>query len=621
MDRGRSPLHGGIEPASSPRLDYRAGACLALVGFAVFCSFVAAPRSNAGGDPDRTPDLPYATRGPRQIAFTPDARQALVTEADEGTLAVIDAASHQVIRRMATGGEMPTGVAAGAGFAVVANTFSGTLALLDLQTGRALRKQPLVGEPWAVALSRDGRSAFVSVSQLDQVAVLALPSLRVRARIRVGRRPRAMALSPDGKELVVANFQEGSISLVDTASGRETRRLPLPGVNLRGVCLSPDGRRALVTGQIPAPDRRTLDALRVWSNALFVVDLRDSTRSVTTIPLDRSAAAPDPDGIAALDPDHVVISIAGADRVLRAALPQPASGSSADSAGASLLAPASGTGDGSETASSTGARPRGITLSPDGGSLWVANELGGSVSVFDSRSLRPIREIPLGVPRRRELRLEGRYLFGSARLTRGGRFTCSSCHPEGGSDGRVWEFVHVPDGLIRRNSRALRGGITLTAPFRWSGFERDIEQFTQDEITGLMHGPKQGHEVLHALWNMLDQFPMPPNPFRAPGGTLAPTARAGKALFFGSAGCAACHSGEMAGGTGKKAWVGTTDTRLTLDVPHLVGAYDSPPYLHDGRAATLEAIFTSHNAAHRHGNAHLLSKRERAEVLEYVREL
>lgn len=188
-------------------------------------------------------------------------------------------------------------------------------------------------------------------------------------------------------------------------------------------------------------------------------------------------------------------------------------------------------------------------------------------------------------------------------------------------DGETWEFIHVPDGIPRRNTRSLRGGITQTAPFRWSGHTADIEEFFQEEIAGLLHGPRQPHEPLHALWNLLDQFPLPPNPYRAADGSFTAAARRGRLLFDGKAGCGGCHAGEFRGGTGAKAWVGTTPEGQPLDVPHLVGAYDSPPYLHDGRAATLEEVFTRNDAAHRHGKVHRLSPQELRDLLQYVREL
>jgi YVTN family beta-propeller protein len=268
-----------------------------------------------------------------------------------------------------------------------------------------------------------------------------------------------------------------------------------------------------------------------------------------------------------------------------------------------------------------GAGPRGLALSPDGKRLWVANWLGNSVTLLDAPSLKVLRTIDLGRASRVDPALYGRFLFHSAHLGRAGRFSCASCHPDGMADGLTWEFSHVGDGLARRNTRDLRAGVPATAPFRWSGHDARLDGFLQDEVTGLLQGPRRPAADLAALGAAIAGFRLPPNPHRRPDGALSAAARRGEALFTGKAGCEACHAGPRRGGTGQKGWVGTTPPGLALDVPHLVGVYDSAPYLHDGRAKTLEAVFTEHDGGRHHGSAHRLTEAERADLLQYVREL
>ncbi len=555
------------------------------------------------------PALPPATRGPVRVVFSPDGTTALVAEADAATVAVVDRPSGAVRRRIPTGGERPTGLAwAGDGLAVVTNSFSGTVALLDTRTGQRRALLALRGEPWDVVVPEGGSRAFVSLAQLGEVAVLELPGLKVVRRIPVGQRPRPLALVPGQPLLLAANFQGGDVSLVDTAALTEQRRIHLPGVNLRGVAVSADGQSAYVTGQIPANSRPTHEPLDLWTNTIFRLDLRPGkvpNSSEGWIDFTGSAS-PDPDGIAILGQERVAVSLSGSDQALLVRTPGPH---------LRTYDPVI------EQRVAVGARPRGLAVTPDEREVWVANELSSTLSVLDAATLRPLRQVELGIPPKRDLRLEGRYLFGNAALTKGHQFTCNSCHPEGNTDGLDWEFVHVPDGLPRRNTRNLRGGVTFTAPFRWTGHDREIEEFFQEEIVGLLQGPRQEHPALHALWNMLDQFPMPPNPFREADGSHTAAGKRGQVLFEGKAGCASCHSGEMRGGTGEKAWVGSTPESLPLDVPHLAGAYDSYPYLHDGRARTLEEVFSGFNTRRKHGNAHQLSPGELADLLRYVREL
>jgi len=562
------------------------------------------------------PVLPSATRGPVAVVFDPAGKLAFVAESDEGAVAVVDVPTGNVLRRLLTGGKQPAALAYHPrGTLVVANTFSGSVAVFDVRSGKRTGLLPLRGEPSGVAITADGKRAFVSVPQLDEVAVVDLLELKIARRIPVGKRPRPVALTSDGRALLVANARGGDVSFVDTVSLAETRRVPLTGVNLRGLSISADGRRAYISGQIAANSRATREPLDIWTNTLFTIDLEHPVPSSDSLRADvgaegwldfSQAPSPDPDGVAALGNDLAAVTLGGSDQVLLVR----ATGPFLRTYDPQIVKRVS-----------VGARPRGLALTPDRKQLWVANELESSLSVLEVPSMRVLRKIELGIPSRRDLRLEGRYLFGNARLTKGRQFTCTSCHPNGNTDGLTWEFVHVPDGLRFRNTRNLRGGITLTAPFRWSGHDQDIEEFFQEEVTGLLQGPRQNHNALHALWNLVDQFPMPPNPYRDEGDQLTAAAKRGKRLFEGKAGCVQCHSGEMSGGTGIKASVGTTIEGQQLDVPHLLGVYDSAPYLHDGRAKTLEEIFEKYNPEQQHGQAHKLSKEELADVLRYVREL
>src|SRR5437868_7051648 len=79
------------------------------------------------------------TRGPCNVAFTPDGQRALVTEFDEGALAIVDRKTGAVLHHVATGGQEPTGVAVtpNGATAVVTNSFSGSVAFVDLQTLKA----------------------------------------------------------------------------------------------------------------------------------------------------------------------------------------------------------------------------------------------------------------------------------------------------------------------------------------------------------------------------------------------------------------------------------------------------------------------------------------------------
>jgi YVTN family beta-propeller protein len=543
-------------------------------------------------------------RGPFEIAFTPDGARALVTEFDEGALAVIETATGQVLHRIPTGGEEPTGVAVtpDGKTAVVTNSFSGSAAVVDLE-GRKARSIPLPGAPYDVVVSPDGAFAYVSVSQLDHVAVIDLARREVVARMPTGRRPRALAITPDGRTLVSANFTQGSVTFLNTETRTPIGQGPTPAVNLRGVAVYPNGRRVYTVGQRAQNERATETAIGIWSNQAFHVVPNGGRNAAENIWLDFI-------GKDVSDPDSVVF-----DPQITRAFVTCSGGHSVN------VLPLRG-GD-PQAVRGVGAMPKGLQFTPDGKELWVANHLGNDLAVIDPGSLQVTRRIPLGPPSRKDPHLLGRFLFNTATIVKGEQFSCNSCHPDANTDGISWKFVHVPDPLgkeIDRNVRSLRGGIEDTAPFRWSGHDADLESFVQEEVTGLLEAPKLDETRLRALVSFLKAQRLPPNPHRNPDQSHTEAGLRGKALFAGKADCASCHTGPKAGGQ-RKAWVGTTPQGVDLDVPHLVGVYDTYPYLHHGKAQTLEEIFTTQDPQEVHGKAHALTPEELKDLLQYVREL
>jgi len=285
------------------------------------------------------------------------------------------------------------------------------------------------------------------------------------------------------------------------------------------------------------------------------------------------------------------------------------------------VVPVRGDGD-TLTVENVGAHPRGLALTTDGKELWVANLLGNDLAVIDPQSLKVVRRVSLGATSRKDPHMLGRYLFSTATIVKGGQFSCNSCHPDGGTDGISWKFVHVPDALGRqtdRNVKGLRGNIADHPPYRWSGHEQSLTSFIELEIPKLLEGAKPTESEVRALEKYVGALPLPPNPFRGSDGALTLAAVRGKDLFKGKAGCESCHSARKT--IARKAWIGTTPQGVDLQVPHLEGVYDTYPYLHNGKAETLEQVFSEHNEKKLHGKAHELTDTEMKDLLEYVREL
>lgn len=544
-------------------------------------------------------------RGPYEVAFTPDSKLALVTEYDEGALAVVDRVSGKVLRHIPTGGTQPTGVAItpDGKLALVTNSFSGSLAFIDLKTFQT-QTVPLRGMPWDVVVAPDGKRAFVSVSQLNHVAVFEIATHARVGTVPTEQRPQALAITPDGRTVVAANLNAGSTTYLDTATLTVHGTARVPSVNLRGVAVFSEGRRVFMVGQRAQNERPTETPIGIWSNQAFVQVPGGPRNGVENLWLDLM-------GQDVSDPDSVVL-----DAAQRFAYVTCSGGDSVN------VVPVDGEGE-TRTIEQIGAHPRGLAFTPDQKELWVANLLGNDLAVVEPRSLKVLRRVSLGPTTRKDPSLLGRYLFASASIVNGKQFSCNSCHPDGGTDGISWKFVHVPDVLGKqtdRNAKGLRGQIGQSAPYRWSGHEPTLRHFVDDELKGLLQAPEVSEAQKKALIDYVGALPLPPNPYREGGDRFTAAALRGKLLFDGKAACVSCHSGPKAGGE-RQAWIGTTPEGVSLLVPRLKGVYDTAPYLHNGKARTLEEVFTMQNANNLHGKADTLSAEERKDLLEYVREL
>jgi DNA-binding beta-propeller fold protein YncE len=118
--------------------------------------------------------------------------------------------------------------------------------LVDLRTGE-IDHLDVGPEPYAVAFTASGRSAYVSGGGRDGTLTRVDPRTgRVHAPIPVGAHPRGLALHPDARHALVALNGEAAVAVVALRKARVARRVATPPFPAQ-LAVSPDGRRALVT--------------------------------------------------------------------------------------------------------------------------------------------------------------------------------------------------------------------------------------------------------------------------------------------------------------------------------------------------------------------------------------
>lgn len=152
--------------------------------------------------------------------------------------------------------------------------------------------------------------------------------------------------------------------------------------------------------------------------------------------------------------------------------------------------------------------------------------------------------------------------------------SCASCHPEGTDDGHVWTF----DGLGARRTQPLDVGLVDTAPYHWDGDMDSFGTLMAEVLAHRMGGKRQSPARADSFTRWIFEQQRPPANITSD----AALAAAGEQLFVGYA-CSKCHDGPALGGQRTETIAGEAK-----QVPTLRRIALHPPYMHDGRSATLE---------------------------------
>lgn len=215
----------------------------------------------------------------------------------------------------------------------VSNEVGNSVSVIDTTEDRVVATIAVGRRPRAVRVSPDGRSLYVALSgsprggpgidesklpppdrSADGIGVVDLESLVLERVLESGPDPESFDLAPNGKQLLVSNEDAARASILDVASGRPSATVGV-GEEPEGVAIRPDGKVGYVTSE--------------------------SAHRVDVI---------------ALDERRLLTSIA------------------------------------------TGERPRTVLFSKDGARAFVSNEVGKSVEVIDAEAHRALRRIPIAAP-------------------------------------------------------------------------------------------------------------------------------------------------------------------------------------------------------------------------------
>ena len=276
----------------------------------------------------------------------------------------------------------------------------------------------VASSPTAVAVSPDGTLLYVARGidngLDDSVSVIDTATGVLVTSIPVGKYPAALVLSPDGTRLYVANQLSNNVSVIETHPTSPTVVATIPvGTAPRGVAMAPSGNRLYVSNSSSntvseidtlstSPTVNTVVAtipvgtgpigLGVSPNGLYLYVANYGSANVSVIYTSTRGLVPgypygvghEPLGVAVGSNGYAYVTRFGSSGVI------VISGTLVLAANTVPALP-SGYVD-------TGGRPSGVAVSPDGSTVYVANNAGGanSVSVLSSATLTEIAKVPVG---------------------------------------------------------------------------------------------------------------------------------------------------------------------------------------------------------------------------------
>jgi YVTN family beta-propeller protein len=514
---------------------------------------------------------------------------------------------------------------------------SGQLYAVDTASAAVTASVSVCSEPIGVLVSSDDADVFVACSQDDKIIEIRGADLTPVASVACARKPWALAWAADGKTLLVTHLLGPGVTALATAPLGAVQSWPVADLGPTSDPTEPHGQvRGIYDAAVrPGTSELWVAHLMLGTNtpqpdlnfqetvfpALSIFDQSGNQLarlSVATNPGDNGAFGDIVSGPRALtfsgdgrfafvvDADSEDVLVVDADERIETQLIRPLPGH----------------------------LPEGIVWA--GGELYVQERNSEDIVAFRvAPTDTDISVVPDGPPfaslaadpMPANLRL-GQKLFYSANsddvpITQNHWVACATCHLEGRSDAVTWLFAQGP-----RDTPTNAGGMLDTGFLFRTADRNQVEDYWKTinvEQGGHFSATDPSQKpLLQAIADYVNYaiaIPIPPQ--------TDPTLRARGEIIFNQVGCATCHVGpaKTDSGMGNTALdlggplvssptvggvllhdVGTCVTSgpwpdvshedlesharpaCAFDTPALRGLWDSAPYLHDGSAATLDAL-------------------------------
>ena len=237
-------------------------------------------------------------------------------------------------------------LAAASGLAFVVNSGGASISLIDMSSEKEMHRIPVLREPHHVALTPDGKSLLVGDTVGNEMLFLDPSTGAVQKRMPVAD-PYQLGFSPNGRFLVVNGLARNQVDVYDAASMQLLKRFPIASMPSH-LDYAPDSSRVFVSLQ--------------GTDSMVAIDL---TKMAV---LWKEKVGKTPAGVLWHD-GKVLVADMGTDYV---AVVDPTDGHVINRI-------------------HTGKGAHNLFVSPDRKIIWVNNRVGGTTTSLDATTLTPIR--------------------------------------------------------------------------------------------------------------------------------------------------------------------------------------------------------------------------------------
>jgi len=173
----------------------------------------------------------------------------------------------------------------------------------------------------------------------------------------------------------------------------------------------------------------------------------------------------------------------------------------------------------------------------------------------------------------------------------GNSLACVTCHPSGNMNNAIVADISET-GLTRKWNTPSLWNVAHTAPYLWGGEQEDLKGLTKFLMEKFMNANADiTDKKVNAVVAYMSSIPSPLSPFKNTDGSFTNAQLRGKVLFEGRGNCVSCHGGTYF--TDNKKWFVNAEAD-SINTPSLLGMWDTAPYWHNGKMATIKDVLNKH---------------------------